>query len=69
MIIEIKEYDYKGFHLKYVEGKGWILIIGEAEYLFPYATAAEAAINEFIRDVIPKKKGKKQKKIAKKEDV
>lgn len=69
MIIEIKEYNYKGFHLKYAGDKGWILIIGEDEYLFPYATAAEAAINEFIRDVIPKNKGKKQKKIAKKEDV
>lgn len=62
MIIEIKEYNYKGFHLKYAGDKGWILIIGEAEYLFPYATAAEAAINEFIRDVIPKNKGKKLKK-------
>jgi hypothetical protein len=62
MIVEIKEFDYKGFHLKLVENKGWILIIGEDEYLFPYATAAEAAINEFIRDVIPKNKGKKLKK-------
>lgn len=62
MIIEIKEYDYKGFHLKYAEGKGWILVIGEDEYLFPYANTAEVAINEFIRDVIPKNKGKKLKK-------
>lgn len=62
MIIEIKEYDYKGFHLKSAGDKGWILVIGEDEYLFPYANTAEVAINEFIRDVIPKNKGKKLKK-------
>lgn len=62
MIIDIKEYDYKGFHLKHAEGKGWILIVGDDEYLFPYATAAEAAINEFLWITVPRHEGKKLKK-------
>lgn len=62
MIIEIREYDYRGFHLKHSEGNGWILVVGEDEYLFPNANAAEVTINEFLRVLIPKNNGKKLKK-------
>lgn len=61
MIIEIKEYPYKGFVLRYVEGKGWKIVLDGAEILFPHAQAAESAINEFYRDVIKKHKGEKLK--------
>ena len=59
MIIDVKEYTYKGFVLRYVEDKGWKFSLCETEYLFPYSTAAEKAIDTFINDVIPANKGKK----------
>lgn len=61
MIKKILEYDYNGFHLVLAEEGGWKCIIGEKEILFPYATAAEAAIDELLKDadsVIAKHKGK-----------
>ena len=58
MIIEITEYNYKGFNLHLVKGEGWKIVLDGAEILFPYATAAEAAINEFFRDVVAKHHGK-----------
>lgn len=60
MIIEIKEYPYKGFVLKHVDKKGWKIVLEDVEILFPHAQAAEMAIDEFYREVIKKHQGKKQ---------
>ena len=62
MIIEIKEYQYKGITLNRVEDQGWKCILGDREYLFPHCQAAEAAIDEIfwnIKPIISKNKGKK----------
>lgn len=61
MVIEVTECNYKGFRLELVKGKGWKIILGEDEYLFPHCQAAETAIDEFCRDVIKKHGGKKLK--------
>lgn len=61
MITDITEYNYKGFRLEHVKDKGWKITLVDVEYLFPHAKAAEAAINEFIRDIVPKHSGKKLK--------
>ena len=62
MIIEIKEYNYKGFTLHHVTDKGGKIVLDGEEILFPHAQAAELAIDEFYRDVIKKHKGKKLKR-------
>lgn len=51
MIVVVKELDYAGFHLKHVEGKGWKVILTNAEMIFPHLTAAKAAIDKFYLDV------------------
>ena len=61
MIIEVTEFNYKGFMLYLEKDKGWKIILGDVAYLFPYATAAESAIDEFIREVTPRHNGKKIK--------
>lgn len=58
MVIEITEYNYKGFHLQLVKGDGWKLVLDGEEILFPNAVAAEAAINEFYREVVTKHTGR-----------
>ena len=58
MVIEITEYNYKGFHLQFVKGEGWKIVLDGTEILFPYAVDAEVAINEFFRDVVAKHHGK-----------
>lgn len=62
MIIEVKEYNYRGFTLYHVENKGWKIVLGDEEYLFPHCQAAETAIDAFIREVIPQHEGKKLRK-------
>lgn len=52
MIVEIKEYKYMGITLNHVEGKGWKCVLGECEYMFPHAQAAEATIAEIFDDSI-----------------
>lgn len=63
MIIEVKEYKYKGITLNHVDDLGWKCILGDREYLFPHCQAAESAIdeifNEGILPIIEKNKGKK----------
>lgn len=64
MIIEITETVYKGILVERVENKGWKCNLGGQEYLFPYYTAAEAAIDELFHDIKPvisKNKGVKMK--------
>jgi hypothetical protein len=61
MIIEVKEYPYRGFVLKHVEKKGWKIVLDGVEILFPHAQAAEMAIDEFYFDVIKQHKGEKLK--------
>jgi len=61
MIIEIKEYTYKGITLNHVEDEGWKCILGDREYLFPHSQAAHSAIDEIfsnIKPIIDKNKGK-----------
>ena len=52
MIQKILEMNYKGFRLVLVEeGQiGWKCVIGEQEILFPHLKAAEAAIDEILKD-------------------
>ena len=62
MVQKILEINYKGFHLVLAEeGQcGWKCVIGEQEILFPHSQAAEAAIDEILRDAtaaITKNKG------------
>lgn len=60
MILKVLEADYKGFHLALNEGKGgWKCIIGDQEFLFPHKTAAEAVIDEILKEADPiiKKRG------------
>lgn len=62
MIIEVTESVYKGILVEHVDGKGWKCNLGGTEYLFPYYTAAEAAIDEIFSDIKPvvaKRKGVK----------
>lgn len=48
MIIEVTESVYKGILLERVKDKGWKCNLGGQEYLFPYYTAAQAAIDEMF---------------------
>lgn len=62
MIRKILEMNYKGFHLVLVEeGQiGWKCVIGEQEVQFPRLKAAEAAIDDILKDsaaTITKNKG------------
>ena len=60
MIIEVTESVYKGILLERVKDKGWKCNLGGQEYLFPYYTAAQAAIDEIYADIKPvveKRKG------------
>ena len=62
MIIEVTESVYKGILIERVKDKGWKCNLGGTEYLFPYYTAAEAAIDEIFSDIKPvvaKRKGVK----------
>lgn len=59
MIIEVKETTYRGFKLEHVKNKGWKIVLGEEEYLFPYFQEAQSAVDEFYRVVIPKHNGKR----------
>lgn len=62
MIIEVKDITYKGFNIQRVKDKGWKIVLIDEEYLFPHLTAAQAAVDVFIREIIPKYKGKLVKK-------
>lgn len=42
----ITEQNYRGISCKHVEGKGWKIIIGSSEYLFPTFQAAKFAIDQ-----------------------
>lgn len=63
MIIEVRETTYKGFKIEVVEDKGWKIVLGDEAYLFPHFQAAQSAVDEFYRDVIPKNHGKRMKQI------
>ena len=53
MIIEVTESVYKGILVERVKDKGWKCNLGGQEYLFPYYTAAQAAIDEMFSDTKP----------------
>ena len=60
MIIEIKETTFMGFLLQHVENKGWQIVLNEdVRILFPTFQDAQAAVNVFYKDVVPKHRGKK----------
>ena len=51
MILNILEYNYKGFHLVLDEDEpGWKCIIGDKEIRFRTSQDAEFAINEILKD-------------------
>ena len=62
MIIEVKETTYKGFKIELVENSGWKIVLGDDAYLFPRLQAAQSAVDDFYREVIPKYKGKRMKR-------
>ena len=41
----ITEQEYRGIMCKYVDGKGWKIIVGSEEYIFPHYQAARSAID------------------------
>lgn len=63
MIIEVKETIYKGFKIELVENKGWKIALGGEAYLFPHFQAAQSAVDEFYRDIIPKNQGKRMRRV------
>ena len=63
MIIEVTETTYRGFKFELVKDKGWKIVLGDEAYLFPNFQAAQSAIDDFYRDVIPKNQGKKMKRV------
>lgn len=62
MIIEVKETTYKSFKFEHVENRGWKIVLGDDAYLFPNFVAAQSAVDEFYREVIPKNQGKRMKR-------
>lgn len=61
MIVEIKETDYKGFHLEHIENKGWQIVLHDVRILFPTFQDAQCAVDAFYREAVPKFRGKKVK--------
>lgn len=41
----ITQHDYRGFQCCWVEGKGWKIVLGMEEYLFPNFQEAKVAID------------------------
>lgn len=48
----ITETVYRGIMCKHVERKGWKIVLGEAEYIFPHYTAATKAIDTFHAECV-----------------
>lgn len=69
MIIEVTESNYKGILIERVKDKGWKCNLGGQEYLFPYYTAAQAAIDEIFADIKPVITKNKAKKLGKKAEA
>ena len=69
MIIEVTESNYKGILIERVKDKGWKCNLGGQEYLFPYYTAAQVAIDEIFADTTPIIKNRQGKKFGKKSEV
>ena len=64
MIIEVTSTIYKGILIERVKDRGWKCNLGGTEYLFPYFTAAQAAVDETFKDlhtIIKKTRGIKFK--------
>lgn len=49
-VIHITEQVYRGIQCKHVEGKGWKIVIGEEEYLFPNWQEAKFAVDRIHAD-------------------
>lgn len=60
-IIHITEQVYRGIQCKYVENKGWKIVLESEEYLFPHFQAAQFAIDRFHEDCVKKYGGVKLK--------
>lgn len=58
MIIEVKEVNYKGFHIAHVDGKGWKIVLTDVQYLFPTLQDAQVACDQFY-DIVKQNRGKK----------
>lgn len=59
MMIDVTELDYKGFHLKHTQDKGWKIMLNDVEILFPNFNAASAAIDDFYRIIVKAHQGAK----------
>lgn len=59
MVIDALEMDYKGFHLKHTQDKGWKIMLNDVEILFPTFNAASAAIDDFYRIIVTAHQGTK----------
>jgi len=62
----VTEQNYRGFHMKHVEDKGWKIILGdtflEEEYLFPTFQDARHAVDRVHEDIVKKYNGIKMKR-------
>ena len=64
MIIEVKEITFHGFLIQHAENKGWQIVLNEdVRILFSTFQDAQAAVNDFYKDIVPKHRGKKVKMI------
>lgn len=57
----ITETVYRGVLCKHVENKGWKIVLGCEEYLFPHYTAARKAIDDFHAECVSRHGAIKQK--------
>lgn len=53
----ITEQDYRGIMCKHVDGKGWKIVIGMSEYLFPTFQDAKFAIDQIHENCVKKHGG------------
>ena len=61
----VTEQNYRGFEMKWVENKGWKIVLGEKhleeEYLFPTFQDAKYAVDRIHDDLVKKYHGVKLK--------
>lgn len=57
----ITEQEYRGIMCKYVKDKGWKIVLGMSEYLFPNFQEAKWAIDRIHEDCVTKYGGVKLK--------
>lgn len=57
-VITITETDYMGFHLEYVENRGWKIVLKDVQYLLPTMQDAQRVCRQFY-ELVQKNGGEK----------